>query len=1420
MYIMKNRAPSIKLLIFFILAFAGIVTAQQSGMWVTAYYAGWQQGQDDEGYLPTKNVDFSAITQVIHFSLEPKSNGTLDSTSNSILPINSSNLISRAHAAGVKVIISIGGWGTDTGFRGATNSSNLSKFVTNLVRFMTTRGYDGIDIDWEVLESSDRTQYTNFITALRTELDKISPRPLLTAATGWEPSIFASLADKFDEINIMTYDMSGAWSGWVTWHNAPIYDGGVRFPSTGELVPSCDGMISDYTKAGVPISKLGIGIDFYGYIWSGGNGTPTGGATAPGQSWTSDPNVTANVPYYEIMDNYYQASYYRFDSGAQASYLSIDNSGSANDKFISYDDEVTCASKVNYVKNNGLGGLIIWELGGGYRSNAPAGQKDVLLQAIKTAVNGGVIVVDTTPPEISFTSPSDNATVSGDVALTATASDNVGVTTVAFKVDGVQVGNQLLSSPYTTTWNSTSVSNGTHSITATASDAVGNTTTATVNVTVSNAPDTTPPAVSITSPANNATVSGNVTLTATATDNVGVASVVFNVDGVQVGNPRTSAPYTRTWNSTTASNGTHNVSATATDAEGNTSTATVTVTVSNSTTDSTPPVVSITSPTNNATVSGVVTLTATASDNSGISNVVFKLDGNQVGNQLTSSPYSTTWNSASVSDGSHSLTVTASDAAGNSTTASININVSNSSASADTTRPEVSITAPTDGASVSGNVTLRANATDNVGVASLVFKVDGQQVGDPRTAPPYTRVWNTTTAANGEHNITATVTDAAGNTSIAAVSVTVANISGDSTPPVVTITSPANNSTVSGTVTLSATATDQVGVVSVVFDVDGIQIGTQVNSAPYSVSWNTSTVTNGTHTISVVASDAADNSSTATIKLTVSNVLNPPSGTANVLVYQDELNPDWFNSSWNVNMNFNATEHIYSGNSSLKVIQQAWGGLRFISGSWSSLVELDPQHLKTLEFAIYGESSNMNINIYLENKSKGSFPTISYGTIPSGKWTLVSVPISTLDPNNLPIGRVIIQDVSGKSVTYDIDNIVLTSDAIIDAVKPSVAFDSPGNSSSISGTIKLTVSASDNVGVTGVVFKVDGNQIGDEVTSGPYSVFWNSTTVADGVHTLSATARDEAGNESTSNISVTVANTSQVVDVTKPTIVFESPSSNNDKVSGTINITVNASDNVGVVGVIFKVDDSQIENELTSVPYTISWNTTSVMDGIHTLSATARDAAGNNSSVSINISIVNSPSVGDNSKPVVSFNNPTNFTKITGTVNLMANATDNVGVVGVTFKVDEIQIGEEVTAPPFSLQWDSRTVANGLHTLSVSARDGAENSSSVSIIITVYNEVTDIGLGDIPSKFSLKQNFPNPFNPSTTIEFDLPTSSYVTLDIYDILGEKVASLINENMGAGSFAVHWNAENLPSGIYIYRLRAGDKLIDSKKMNLLK
>ncbi|HOV24260.1 MAG TPA: T9SS type A sorting domain-containing protein, partial [Candidatus Marinimicrobia bacterium] len=100
-----------------------------------------------------------------------------------------------------------------------------------------------------------------------------------------------------------------------------------------------------------------------------------------------------------------------------------------------------------------------------------------------------------------------------------------------------------------------------------------------------------------------------------------------------------------------------------------------------------------------------------------------------------------------------------------------------------------------------------------------------------------------------------------------------------------------------------------------------------------------------------------------------------------------------------------------------------------------------------------------------------------------------------------------------------------------------------------------------------------------------------------------------------------------------------------------------------------------------------------------------------------------------------------------------------------------------------------------------------------------FNGLEEAIAAQLPKVYALKQNYPNPFNPTTNIRFDLPKDSDVSLVVYDLMGREVAKLVNGPMNAGYYTINFNAANLPSGVYIYRLKAGD-FVNTKKLMLLK
>jgi chitinase len=356
----------------------------RADLWVTGYYPGYQQG-----VMAATNIDFTTITHVVHFALVPNSDGSLNSGANSITPSQATNLVSLAHAANRKAIICVGGANSQPGFQGATIPAHLPAFISNLTNFMAAYGYDGIDLDWEPLPATDANQYTNLVNGLRAALNGFTQHMLLTVAAAAYPAdgdppnseatMFASLQNQFDQINIMTYDLSGPYGGWITWFNSPIYDGSIMFPNTTRLVPSIDGSVSTFISNGVAPAKLGIGTPFYGYIWTHGPGM-----TAPRQAWPTNNVPTVSTPTYAtVLNTYFQSNLYHWDTNAQAAYLSITNTPSSNDIFLSYDNPVSCQAKISYARNRRLGGLMIWELTQDYFPAQPGGQRTPLVQAIK-----------------------------------------------------------------------------------------------------------------------------------------------------------------------------------------------------------------------------------------------------------------------------------------------------------------------------------------------------------------------------------------------------------------------------------------------------------------------------------------------------------------------------------------------------------------------------------------------------------------------------------------------------------------------------------------------------------------------------------------------------------------------------------------------------------------------------------------------------------------------------------------------------------------------------------------------------------------------------------------------------------------------------------------------------------------------------
>jgi chitinase len=330
-----------------------------------AYYSGTSKVA-----LPAAEIDFSAFTHLAVFALLPTPTGGVDDTTKMRDPAAIQDVLTAAHAAGKKVLVTVGGASSGPLFEAALTKAHRASFVRALAAYVVAKGYDGVDLDMEPISANDEASYTAFVEALRAALPSSS---LLTAAAGWDPALFVTLAPAFDRIDVMTYHFIPA-TPHLAWHNAALYSGGAVEPINGSPLPSCDDDLARFVRAGIAREKLGIGIDFNGEVWTG--------VTEPGETGATG---TTALSYAEIMDDYAEPGLYHWDPIADGPYLSI-TAGPQAPAFVSYDDEALIAAKASYVRDRGLGSVILWNLQADYRASQPEGARSVLLEAVKRAM--------------------------------------------------------------------------------------------------------------------------------------------------------------------------------------------------------------------------------------------------------------------------------------------------------------------------------------------------------------------------------------------------------------------------------------------------------------------------------------------------------------------------------------------------------------------------------------------------------------------------------------------------------------------------------------------------------------------------------------------------------------------------------------------------------------------------------------------------------------------------------------------------------------------------------------------------------------------------------------------------------------------------------------------------------------------------
>lgn len=711
---------------------------------------------------------------------------------------------------------------------------------------------------------------------------------------------------------------------------------------------------------------------------------------------------------------------------------------------------------------------------------------------------GGTPVADVTPPTVSISSPANGATVSGTVNVTATASDNVGVTKVDFYVDGALKSTTTVS-PFTLALNTTTLLNGSHTLQAKAFDAAANqASSALVAVTVNNG------CAAISAPNGQASTTVNVAAAGTyhlwsrimapdTTNN----SYTFQTDGacnLTIGdspipantwiwvdymsaNTATKADVTLTAGNHTLTLGGREVGVKLDRVLLLSDACIPTGTGDNCTTipDTIAPTINITAPATGASVSSPIAVTATASDTggSGVAKVDFTVDGVLQSSVNTPGPYTWTWTTTAV--GSHTISAKATDGAGNvSTLSSVTVTI------LDTTKPVTTITGPLGGATVGGSaVAVTATANDNVGVASAVLSVDGiaYQTAPGNSVGNYGFTWNTSNFTNGAHSLQVQAKDAAGNTAnSAAVAVTVAN---DTTAP----SQPTNltASAVSSTqVNVSWTAsTDNIGVTGYEIQRGGVAIAQTPNTT-----YTDNTVVSGTaYSYTIVATDAAGNRSQASIaaQVTTPQTLDTTPPTAPVNLLAQAISQNQVNLSWGASTD--------TGGSGLSGYSVARNGAPIATVTTTTFTDGTVQASTAYSYTITATDGAGNVSV-------------------------ASNSASVTTPAPPPPA---------------------------DTTAPVASITTPTAGQTISGTSTVSANVTDNTSLARVAILVDGVERASILSpaQGAVSLSWATSLVADGVHTLVITATDPAGNPGSSpTVSVTVKNNVTPPPATTKTLSF------------------------------------------------------------------------------------------------------------------------------------------------------------------------------------------------------------------------------------------------------------------------------------------
>ncbi len=870
-------------------------------------------------------------------------------------------------------------------------------------------------------------------------------------------------------------------------------------------------------------------------------------------------------------------------------------------------------------------------------NTAPVGNHVLTAKAIDSlgqetlSAPRSLVITDSTSnlaPTVSLSAPANNAkyALPADITLTASAADvekNGSITQVEFLANGQVIGTTS-TKPYSLTWSNPAA--GSYTLSARATDSLGAVTdSAARTITVQS---NTPPTVTLGGPtAGTYVLPATLNLTASAAGgevNTPITQVEFLANG-QVIASLNAPPYTFTW--ANPAPGAYSVAARATDSQGLVTTSTPRAYTLNAT--NTPPTVSLTAPANNAKYASPaeIVMSASATDlekNGGITQVEFLANGQVIGSR-TATPFSITWSNPPA--GTYTLVARATDNMGAVTdSAPRTVTIQNN------TPPTVTLGGSTAGTYLlPATLNLTASAAGgevNTPITQVEFLANDQVIAS-LSAPPWTFVWANPSA--GAYTVAARATDSQGLITTSAPRAYTLNAT--NTPPTVSLTAPANNSTyvLPADLVVSASAADvekNGGITQVEFLANGQVIGTRT-ATPYSIVWSNPAA--GSYTLTARATDSGGAQTVSAIRtVTISDVNASPrvslSAPANhaVFVAPASITLTASASGPEANTPIAQVEFIIDGQVLATLTAKPYTTL------WAN-APLGSHTLTVRATDSLGGVTTSAARTITVNANQGPVVTLTSPTanqvLPAPATITLSANASDIDGSiakvefyngatligtattapytatwsNVPSGAYSLTTVATDNLGGQITSapVAITVDA-----PPTVTLTSPsaGSVGIAPAGFTLTANAADSDGTIAKVEFFNGATLIGTATTAPYSLAWDN--VAAGNYSLTATATDNLGSQTTSapiNVSV-IANSAPAITLTSPTPnqSFMAPAS--------VTLTATASDpDNNLAKVEFWQNGNLIATVLTP-PYTAIWS--NVTPGSYQITAIATDAIG------------------------------------------------------------------------------------------------------------------------------------------------------------------------------------------------------------------